>query len=171
MTEAAPSHLELPTRTHLRSAFRKMLVVLLMTLALLTLGVGYGRYRFGSVPAALAYLRGERLLIDEPLQSISGVHPGSQIVVPYALTNLTGRPVKLVGMATSCSCSVIEELPIAIAAAETRMVAVTIKIAENRSDFSGSLQLFTDDPHSPEIDLGYSVRVDSSASAREPQAD
>jgi hypothetical protein len=42
-----------------------------MTAILLMLATGFARYRFGSVTASIAYLRGEHLAVDEPLKSLS----------------------------------------------------------------------------------------------------
>ena len=126
---------------------------------MLGLGAGYGRHRFGSMSAALAYLRGERLLVDESSKTIDDVRSGSEIVVRYGFTNWAAHPVKLLGMSSSCSCTVVEDLPMTLAASETKAVSVKIKVDEGRPDFTGSIRVFTDDPRSPEIILSYSLRI------------
>jgi hypothetical protein len=158
MVELAASNPGLTSKASVRAALRSSGVILVLTLTFLALGAGYGRYRLGSVSAALAFLRGGRLLVDEPVKSIDGVRAGSQVVISYTLANLSGRPLKLVGMAASCTCTVIEDIPMTLAMSETKMVTAKIKTSDGESDLSGSIRLFTDDIHSPEITLAYLVR-------------
>ena len=89
-----------------RSSLRTLVVTIALSLTMLGLGAGYGRHRFGSMSAALAYLRGDRLLVDESSRTIDDVQSGSEIVVRYGFTNWAAHPVKLLGMSSSCSCTV-----------------------------------------------------------------
>lgn len=151
-------HLDPSPRSRLRSAMNAIVFPLGLTLALLALCAGYGRYRFGSMATAIAYLKGERLMVDGRSRSLAGVS-GEQVEVRYALSNWTGQPVKLIGAQSSCSCTAVEGVPMALAASETRPIKATIKIDESSSDIAGSIRLFTDSPGIPEIKLAYMVRV------------
>jgi len=142
-----------------RAMLRSSVVILLLVAGFLGLGAAYGRHRFGSVAATLAYLGGERLLVDDLSKSVSGVKAGSPVVVRYTLTNLTGHPVTLVGKMASCSCTNIEGLPLTLAMSETRAVSATITLSKDKPDLSGTIRLFTDDLHTPEIALAYSVHA------------
>jgi len=139
-------------------------LVLCLTAVLLTLAAGFARHRFGSVAASIAYLRGEHVAVDEPLKSLVGIQGGSRLVVRYGLTNRSGHPIKLVGATSSCSCTAVEDLPKTLAAFEKQSVQVKITVAEDRSDFSGSIRLFTDDLDSQDVVLKYSVHVEPPSS-------
>lgn len=148
------------------SGFRTPAVTLSLTLGLLAAGAGYGRLRFGSVSATLDSLRGRSVLVDERAKSIIGVRPGSQVVMSYALTNISDRPVRIIGSSSSCECTTIEEMPITLPPSETRTVSARITISEHNPNSSGTLRLFTDEPRSPEIALSYTVRADHSLAAK-----
>ena len=165
MTETEPIDLNLTSKTVRASRFRTLAVILSLTLALLAAGTGYGRLRFGSVSATVDSLRGQLVLVDEHAKSISGVQAGSQVVVSYALTNISDRPVRLIGASPSCSCTVIQDLPMTLAASETRTVSARITTSEDNPNSSGTIRLFTDEPRSPEIALNYTVRAAHSLAA------
>jgi hypothetical protein len=111
MSETEPVDLNLTSKTVGPTGFRTLAVILSLTLAVLAVGAGYGRLRFGSVSATVDSRRGQSLLVDERAKSVSGVQAGSQVVVSYAVTNISDRPVRLIGASSSCSCTVIQDLP------------------------------------------------------------
>lgn len=131
--------------------------VLSLTLIILAISAGYGCARFGSLAAALAAVRGDPLVVDQLFKSISGVRPGSRVALRYALTNVSGHPIRLLGARTSCSCTVVGDLPITLAASETRLLKVLIATREDQAAFDGSIRLYTDDLRSTEIVVGYSL--------------
>ena len=159
MTATATPELKMTKKAGIKAVIRTSIITLLMTLAFLALIAGYGRHRYGSVSASLAYLRGERLLVDKPYQAIGGVHPGGQVVVRYAVTNESEHSVNLIGMTCSCTCTIVENLPKTLGASETKIVSARVNLAEGKTDVSGAIRLYTDDPHSPEIPLAFSVRA------------
>ncbi len=170
MTHSEPVDLAPTTKTVLTSGFRTSAVILTLTLALLAVGAGYGRLRFGSISAALDSLRGRLVHVDERDKSISGVRAGSQVVVSYALTNISERPVSLIGASSSCSCTVVQDPPMTLASSETGTVSVRISTSEDKPTLSGTIRLFTDEPRSPEIALKHTVRdAHSLATALRPE--
>lgn len=145
--------------TILKCSWKVPLIVFLQTLLILGIGAGYGLFRFGSLAAALSAVRGDPLLVDRPFRSMSGIRPGSRVLLHYALTNASDRPIKLVGIKASCSCITADELPLTIAVSETKSLSATVKTREDESAKDGSICLYTDHPDSAEIILGYSVRL------------
>ena len=105
---------------------------MVLTAGCLGIAAAYGRYRFGSISASFAYIRGERLLVANPVQSIDKVRAGESVIVRYAVTNLTGHPVRLIGKTASCSCTAIEDLPSRLATSETRQISATITFPEDQ---------------------------------------
>ncbi len=150
----------IPTvKTYSRSRLRNLAISSSLTLIILAALAGYGRFRFGSFSAALDFARGEAILVDERAKMISGVHPGNQIVATYSLTNNSGRPLKLIGVVPSCTCTTVESLPLTLAPSETKTITARIKFSEAAPNFSGSMRLFTDEPSSPEIVLSYTLHA------------
>lgn len=157
---------EVTSKSSARDAVRAFAVTLCLTLTLLALGAGYGKYRFGSVSAALAYLRGERLLVAKPTKSVSAI-AGDRIALQYLLTNWTDHPISLIGAASSCTCTALESMPITLSAFESRLVSANVTIEPGKPDFSGSIHLFTEGLQSREVVLSYAVRVRSPRSPGE----
>jgi hypothetical protein len=135
------------------------LLVLAQTVIILGIGAGYGLLRFGSFPAALSAIRGDAILVDQPFKSMNGIRAGSRVVLHYALTNASDRPIQLVGVKCSCRCTKADELPFTIGVSETRSLSATVRTREDESASNGVIRLYTDHPESAEITLGYSLHL------------
>lgn len=159
MTKMDPQVQRSASSAVVRGNRRFPLHVFSLALIILACGAGYGYSRFGSFAAALSAMRGDLLMVDQPLKSVHGIRPGSRVALRYALTNASRRPIKLLGMSSSCSCTVMEDLPMTLAASETRSVTATITTREGASVLDGSIRLYTDHPRSAEIVLGYRLRL------------
>jgi hypothetical protein len=140
---------------------RTVLTPVLLSATFLLIGAGYGTYRFGSVPATIAFLQGKHLLVAEPFITVVSARAGDQIVIQYKLTNLSSDRIQLLGMSSSCSCTIIENLPMTIGASKSRQVAVKIRLPLGQSKLSSSIKVFTNDNSQPEIDLAYRVEIDT----------
>jgi hypothetical protein len=92
-------------------------------------------YHFRSVPEALAYLRGERISVRPRLVNIGEGHPGDERELALEVANWTDKPIRLIGGAADCSCSV-NDLPLTIPPGETRYLFLTFR-------FSGKPGIFT----------------------------
>ena len=140
--------------------------VLSLTLVILGIGAGYGYSRFGSIAAAFSAMRGDLLLVDQPLQSVDGIRPGARVTLRYTFTNVSGHPIKLIGATSSCTCTMMEDLPLTLAASETRSVTAIIKTRESPPVFDGSIVVYTDERRCAEIVLGYSLHLTSPDAGR-----
>jgi hypothetical protein len=126
----------------------------------LALFAGMGWYRFGSFTNAKAYLRGERLLVADGARSLGDVPAGTKLTLEYAVTNLTGHPVRLLGARPSCSCTVIDDLPATLAAFETRSIPVVVDTSEGGKEaLAGTVDVFTDEPRSQTLRLAFAGRI------------
>ncbi len=88
--------------------------------------VGLAHAAFGSVPAAVAYLRGEHVSIEPRLVDVGEGKTGEKREVTVRLTNWTDKPVRVFGGTRDCSCTVLNDLPLIIEPRETRSVSVTL---------------------------------------------
>ncbi len=140
--------------------WRGGLLIVALTSVFLALFAGFGWYRFGSFAHAKAYLRGERLLIDDRDRSFGDLPAGSTLTLHYAVTNLTGRPVRLLGAQPSCTCTVVDVMPMTLAASETRSIPVTIDTSEGgKETLAGTVDVFTDDPQFRTFRLAFAGRI------------
>jgi Protein of unknown function (DUF1573) len=130
-----------------------------LSLTLIILGIiaAFGYSRFGSLKGAVAALGGDPLVVDDPVKSMSGIRPGDRVTLRYALTNLSRHPIRLLGVSTSCSCTVVNDIPMVLAASETRSVTAAITTSERQSAVNGSIRLYTDDLRCAEIVVRYTL--------------
>ena len=81
------------------------------------LGVaGLGVLRYGSLTAAIAYLQGYPVAVDTYSKSLGEIRVGEPACSAFALSNLIGKPVTIVGVKTSCGCMTASDLPLTIGA-------------------------------------------------------
>ena len=127
----------------------------------LTLGVivVYGCVRFGSVRSAVAYLRGQRLIVDSQSRSAGALAIGDRRFVQFKLGNHSVHPVTVLGSRSSCTCLVAEDLPFAIPPSGTRQVRVRVHPVEGQGPFTQRVTLFTDCPGQAEVVLQISGSV------------
>jgi hypothetical protein len=144
-----------PSRLAARGALR----VTALALALLTIGAICASYHFGSFAAALGYLEGDRLLVADPFKSIGEVPSGSKHLVSFSVRNYSGRPVRILGVKSSCSCTTIEDLPRTLNAGQTMTVPVTVDLPRSGETFLGHIEIFTDYPEQAAVLLRIRARL------------
>lgn len=124
--------------------------------------------RFGSIPTALAYLSGERLLVAKSSKSFGAVEAGTQLEIPFEVMNHSDRTVTIVGARSSCDCTIASNLPSTIRPGGVGTVTVRIKTGRWRGNFSSTVTLYADDARRRSLALtirGY-VRRQTSAPER-----
>ena len=134
---------------------REFIKSILIIISMIILGFSYCRYRFSSVQAALDYVSGDRLLIDQKIKSIGVMATGSTQNIKFNITNYTGHSVRLIGSTSSCLCAVVGELPEALPNSETRTIQVRISSPSKDSNMSGKVRIFTDDTQYPELVMAF----------------
>jgi hypothetical protein len=82
---------------------------------------------FGSVPAAVAHFRGERVTAQRFVEVEPG-SPGDSRRATVTITNWTDKPIRLIGGTSDCACTVLEDLPITIPEGGRRDVSVSIAL-------------------------------------------
>jgi len=64
---------------------------------------GWARYHFGSRPAALAFIRGQSLLLDPQPFDLGSVRPREKRFLTLRAVNLTGRTITINGLNGICA--------------------------------------------------------------------
>lgn len=116
-------------RRHLRGALLPAAWGIAGTAAIAGVLIGLAHLGFGSVPAAIAYFRGERVSIEPRLVDVGSGVGGESRRVSVTVTNWTDQPVHLFGGTADCSCSVLDDLPVTIPAGESRSVSLHVRLS------------------------------------------
>jgi hypothetical protein len=101
---------------------------------LLAAPLAWGYWQFGSLASTLAYLNGERLLVDPATPSFGVAKRGEERDVQVTIRNRTGKDVKILGAKSTCGCMVMaEQFPISIANAGQQELTIHIWLTGNES--------------------------------------
>lgn len=100
---------------------------------------------YGSVPAAIAHLRGERVSIQPNLVDVGDFPAGETQTVQIEVMNWTEKPVRLFGGTADCSCTVLGDLPVTIPANESRSISVQLSHARKPGFFTRKAAIHLDD--------------------------
>ncbi|MBI1900063.1 MAG: hypothetical protein HYS13_02965 [Planctomycetia bacterium] len=76
---------------------------------------------------AWARLRGESVVVDPPAARLGDVRPDEHRPFAVTVSNLTARPMRLVGCTSNCSCRIVSPLPVTVppgGSARLELVAV-----------------------------------------------
>jgi hypothetical protein len=112
------------------------------------------RSAFGSVPVALRYLRGERLILEPSEIRIDRPKNGGSVTVEALVSNMSDRPVNLMGANASCSCVVTSRLPAIVEPGGQFKLPITVNVTPDKI-VDETIVLFTDHPNHVRL----SVRV------------
>lgn len=115
------------------------------------LGMAVAWLAFGSVPVALRYLRGERL-IAQPRQLDAGTLSTTAPVIARAeIRNYTGHPVRLLGASYRCTCVVAGDLPATIPAGGSFPLTLKIQARPDKLTVDEPVVVFTDSRAAPRL--------------------
>lgn len=108
-------------------------------------GAAAGLLWFGSIDAALAGMRGERLSVQPALVDVGVGAPGETLLAKVRLINRTDKPIRVIGGTSDCSCTVIADLPVDVAPGETRSISVAVRLPNAPGLFNRPAGLEIDD--------------------------
>ncbi len=131
----------------------------LATAVFLTLIGGAFLLAFDDPAAALARLRGEVIAVEPNVSQVGDGVPQEQRQFAVQLTNHGGRPVRILGGTTTCSCIATEDLPITVPAGESRSIAVSVRFSGGAGRFQHSFIFYTDDEKQPVVTARFAGRV------------
>lgn len=100
---------------------------------------------FGSVRAALAYFRGERISVEPRLVNVGTGERGQTQEASVTLSNWTDHPIQVFGGTANCSCTVLDDLPVTIPPNESRPVTVSVRLTGVPGIFTHKAGFLIDD--------------------------
>ena len=121
--------------------------------------LGLAIFGFGSVAAAIASLRGERISIHPRLADVGAAEIGTDRQVKVEVTNWTDQPVRLIGGTQDCSCTVLADLPVTVPPQQTRSLAVNIRLKGKPGIFTRKAALLVDDDGFKQISFRLTGRI------------
>lgn len=135
-------------------------VAFLCSLGLALAGVAV----YGSVPLAIAALRGQSIGVDEHIKSFGEAAANQSTQVRFVLTNLKNRRVNVIGATYACSCTISEtKIPFDIAPMSRKEVLISIRPPSRTPLVDQRILLYTDQPNQPEVVLRVTGSVKSNS--------
>ena len=109
----------------------------------------------GSFGAGLAYLSGDRLLVDASSRSTGEVLIGEQAMLKFHLSNRSSTPITIFGAKSSCTCTATQDLPLTLPPSSVRTLRVTYRPRPSTKfgTFAETLRLYTDYPSQSTLPL------------------
>jgi hypothetical protein len=99
----------------------------------------------------LNFLSGRRIAIEPAISSAGKGQPGDDGSFSIRVHNQDDHPITLVGGTTSCSCAVIEDLPITIPAHGHCIIKVKMRFSGSPGLFQHRFIVYTDDQKQPSL--------------------
>jgi hypothetical protein len=127
--------------------------------------VGLAAANFGSVRAAVAHFRGDRVAVQPAMIDVGKGESGESREVDVEVSNWTDSPVRLIGGTADCSCTVLNDLPVTIPAKETRPVKVRLRMSGTPGRFTRSAGFLVDDEGLKRLNFRLTGRISGLASA------
>jgi hypothetical protein len=119
---------------------------------LIAIALAWGHWEFGSLASTLAYLNGERLLVDPGTLSFGMAARGEERDLHLTIRNRTGKEVKVLGARSTCGCMVTaEKFPLSIGDRGQQELTIHVWLTGKDSVFEKRVDFYTDDEANPVI--------------------
>lgn len=106
---------------------------------------------------------GDLLQIDPPQRSLGDIKAGSVVPVPFALSNRSSRPIRVLGAEVSCmkwGCFSLPGLPVTVPPHSKRELQLMLRAARaGDHEFSTAVNLYLDCPGQPTAAIRMQGRV------------
>lgn len=97
---------------------------------------------FGSFAAALAWVRGERVVVEPLVTDLGTCELGERRIIQLRVANGDDAPVRIVGGTTTCNCVATQGLPVDIPIGEDRAVPVSVIVTGESREFVQTVTLY-----------------------------
>jgi len=126
---------------------------LLAVLGLVGLALGASA-EFGSIPSALSYLRGARLIPLCYSMQAGTVARGEEPVLEFNLRNWSDKPLAILGARSTCTCLGLGEFPLRVPPHETRSLRVRLRTKRRKpGPISERVRIYTNEKRSDALTL------------------
>lgn len=120
---------------------------------LLPLGVllAWGCWELGSLANVLAYVNGERLLVDPGTCWFGTAGRGEEREVRVTIRNRTEKTIRVLGARMNCTCMTTDELPVEIEPGGRRDFTIRVFLGGTESTFEKRVDYYTDYEAKPSL--------------------
>jgi hypothetical protein len=141
-----------------RSPARRWLIWTCLTSLLVVLGLAAlalrARAEFGSIPSAVSYLRGARLIPLRYSVQAGSVAQGEDRMLEFKLRNWSSKPVMILGAKSSCTCVSLGDFPIRVLPGGTNNLAVRLRTKNKKpGPIYERVRVYTDEKRSDALVL------------------
>ena len=109
--------------------------------------------------AALAFLRGDELVVIPSTADLGKCSTGDVREIEFRVINVSSSPITLTGVHTSCSCILVDSLPAKVEARASFPLHMTIHSPEVQGRFTRSAVVYTNSMASPQLPIELSGQV------------
>ena len=111
---------------------------------IITVALGGLTWKYGSLEAAVGYLRGRQLLLLPGVLDLGEGQRGERREARLQIVNLTDRPAKILGASSSCSCLVLpNDVPTEIPGRESRWLPIVLAFDGADGEFWQMVTVFS----------------------------
>lgn len=107
----------------------------------------------GSFDAARAFIRGDDLVVIPSFVDFGNCAAGDVEETQLRIVNMSSAPITLTGVYTSCSCILVDSLPVTVEAHASFPLLLTIHSPEVSGDFSRRAVIYTTSKTSPQLPI------------------
>lgn len=111
--------------------------------------LAWGYWEFGSLANTLAYLNGERLLVNPIALSCGEGRPGEMRELSFTIENCTRDEVQILSNTSTCSCVSTDRLPLKVPAGATHKMTVKVGFGRKTGGFEHQVSYYTDSEYLP----------------------
>jgi hypothetical protein len=123
--------------------------------------IAWAIINFGSLYYAWLYAGGVRVTIDPPTVTVPDGKVGEARDAVFVIRNLSNRPVKILGVTTSCTCITTDALPLLINAMGSKELHATLRLTKSPTGRTEqNLTYHTDHPAAPALTVKARGRVE-----------
>ncbi|MCA9172320.1 MAG: DUF1573 domain-containing protein [Planctomycetales bacterium] len=126
------------------SWYSSALQIVAIAMLLLSIVIGYGRWRTGSFGLVWPWLSGNQLLFKRTNIELGDVAANVVIDEQLEVRNLSSTPLTILGAQVSCRCVRLDSFPIKVAAGEHQILRVRIESGAKPGRISHSVKYFLD---------------------------
>lgn len=156
--------------TPLKSWLACILQVICFSIMFLGISTVAGIISFGSMRAGKAWLSGLRIFVENPRVEQKFEASESFKEIKFQIRNLSRQPISILGSNSSCTCTLIQELPGLIPVGGSIFIAaiITIDPKQIRSTIEGNIRIFTGLKENEELLLRYRLSPSESETSNIP---
>lgn len=114
---------------------------------------------YGSTDAALARLRGDSAAVADTYLDFGTGAPGEHREATATVHNWSGRPLRVIGGTSDCSCTTLADLPITIEPGGRAEITVRLQVPEGSGRITKTVYLRTDCPKQPRLAFQIGCRI------------